>query len=461
MNTNKINRVFARMSKEARRKYQTASIRLEGIGIPVEEPDTLLPDHASHQLPGQPTSSKVISLTKVIDADRVLNAIRAFCAFGEVTVETVEDGIAYFTNMFWSSAQREGHSLHEVPYRACFKPALATFLLDRLSGSGAVVHDPFSGRGTVCVEAALMGRRASASDINPLSLLLTRPRLYPVPLEDICTALETIDWSAGQIEREDLLTYFHPETLRDIEALRRWLAVHAPLDSPAPDPVADWIRMAAMTRLTGHSSGYMSVKTLPPNQMTTLASQRALNQKHNLAPPARDVRRSILSKSRALLRDGSPHNTLRHSIQTASALHTPYVDNGSVDLVVTSPPFANIVNYGHETWMRNWFAGIVTDNIAFSHHASLIDWTEMMRETLIELMRVVKPGGYIALEVGEIRRGSVKLEKLVWRAAEGLPCRRMGVIVHDAQFTKSAHCYGVTNGALGTNTNRIVLMQRM
>ncbi|MEP0191996.1 MAG: hypothetical protein ABJE00_16490, partial [Erythrobacter sp.] len=52
------------------------------------------------------------------------------------------------------------------------------------------------------------------------------------------------------------------------------------------------------------------------------------------------------------------------------------------------------------------------------------------------------------------------LERLVWQAAESLPCRRLGVIVHDAKFTKSSHIYNVTNGVRGTNTNRIVLLQR-
>ena len=44
-----------------------------------------------------------------------------------------------FTGEFWTSAQRKAHSLHEVSYRACFKPQLPAFFIDRLSAPGDFV----------------------------------------------------------------------------------------------------------------------------------------------------------------------------------------------------------------------------------------------------------------------------------------------------------------------------------
>jgi hypothetical protein len=34
------------------------------------------------------------------------------------------------------------HSLHEISYRACFKPQLPRFFIQRLTGSGGIVYDP-------------------------------------------------------------------------------------------------------------------------------------------------------------------------------------------------------------------------------------------------------------------------------------------------------------------------------
>jgi hypothetical protein len=84
----------------------------------------------------------------------------------------------------------------------------------------------------------------------------------------------------------------------------------------------------------------------------------------------------------------------------------------------------------------------------------------MVRATLCELARVVRPGGHVAFEVGEVRSGKVLLERLVWEAANGLPLDRLFVMVNQQEFTKTANCWGVKNNSKGTNTNRIVVLRR-
>src|SRR5206468_13084742 len=84
-----------------------------------------------------------------------------------------------FVNEFWTARQRQASSLHEVSYRACFKPQLPRFFIERLTQPGDVVYDPFMGRGTTLVEAALLARTPAGNDANPLSIVMTRPRLRP------------------------------------------------------------------------------------------------------------------------------------------------------------------------------------------------------------------------------------------------------------------------------------------
>ncbi len=67
---------------------------------------------------------------------------------------------------FWTAKQRQATSLHEVAYRACFKAQLPNFFISKLTEKGDIVYDPFSGRGTTVIEAALLGRNASADHIN-------------------------------------------------------------------------------------------------------------------------------------------------------------------------------------------------------------------------------------------------------------------------------------------------------
>ena len=77
-----------------------------------------------------------------------------------------------------------GLSIHEISYRACFKPQLPRFFIERLTRAGDVVYDPFSGRGTTVIEAGLLGRQVIANDANPLSRIMTEPRFFPPTLEE-------------------------------------------------------------------------------------------------------------------------------------------------------------------------------------------------------------------------------------------------------------------------------------
>lgn len=391
----------------------------------------------------------------------ILDHVAAFDAFGARTVSEVQDGIPYFVNEFWTAGQRQGNSLHEVSYRACFKPQLPEFFISRLTVPGEAVYDPFMGRGTTLVQAALQGRQPVGNDINPLSTLLVRSRLNPPRLSDISAALARVNWNKPVEIRDDLTAFYHPETLRRLTILRGHLLDRVPLDDANPDPALDWVRMIAINRLTGHSPGFFSVYTLPPNQAVSIQAQRKINAKRGQAPEPRDLERIILKKTKSLLSDGMmpPHPS--GQLFTGKASSSPGIGDGEVSLVVTSPPFLDIVQYAQDNWLRCWFAGIDPSKVEIAMLKTEEAWTAMVRKTLGELARVVRPGGHVAFEVGEVRRGKVLLEKLVWRAAEGLAFERLGVMVNQQEFTKTANCWGVNNNRGGTNTNRIVLLRRL
>lgn len=391
-------------------------------------------------------------------SDPFLTGLRAFDGFGAPTQVVEEAGLTYYVNEYWTAAQRSAHSLHEVSYRACFKPQLPAFFIERLTEAGDTVCDPFMGRGTTPLQAALMARRAAGSDVNPLSVLLTRPRLGPPSLEDVAARLASAPLSSGEIEREDLLAFYHPDTLRQICALRRWLLDRTTSDA---DPADDWIRMVALNRLTGHSPGFFSVYTMPPNQAVSVKAQLKINARRAQTPPPRDVAALILKKSRALLADGPPPALAPATLAVTDAARLIHLRDGAVDLVVTSPPFLDVVDYRADNWLRNWFAGVAPeDTQGVSQLRSLDAWTQMTRRVFMELARVVRPGGHVAYEVSEVRGGGVLLERLVWEAMEGLPFERLGVMVNRQRFTKTSNCWGIANNAKGVNSNRIVLARR-
>ncbi|MFM8831553.1 MAG: DNA methyltransferase [Spartobacteria bacterium] len=355
---------------------------------------------------------------------------------------------------FWTSNQRSSHSLHEIPYRACFKPELAGFFIDRFTTPGETVYDPFMGRGTTPLEAALRGRIAMGSDANPLGEMLAAPRLDPPAFEEITDWLDVFDWQRDIHAPAELLAFFHPETLRKICLLRTAFLEHP------PDRVSAWIRMVALTRLTGHSPGFFSVRTLPPNQAITAAAQLALNKRHNLIPPPRDVAAIILKKSRSLLRHASrPNLSGNHRLWTGCANCRGALDDNSVALVVTSPPFLDVVDYRRDNWMRCWFAGIDSEVVPRCTR-SLEEWKVMLTGAMIEIERILRPGGHAAVEVGEIRRGKILLEEHVLACGQAAGLDAVQILIHSHSFTKTSRCWGIENNKGGTNTHRVVVFRK-
>jgi hypothetical protein len=407
--------------------------------------------------------------------DPFSDQIREFREFGTATkiVETqaqLFDGdrisVPTYVNEFWTAKQRQASSLHEVSYRACFKPQLPRFFIQRLTQPGDVVYDPFMGRGTTPVEAALHGRIPWGNDLNPLSLVFTAPRLLPPHMSLIQSRLREVTRGDHDELPEDLLVFYHPDTLRDICALRTYFLER--ISSGQMDLTDAWLRMVAMSRLTGHSPGFFSVYTLPPNQAVSVSRQRTLNQQHNRTPPRRDVVELILKKSKQLLGDVTPlvRQTLtrvsRHAwLLKMHAEATPQIPSDSVSLVVTSPPFLDVVNYAEDNWLRCWFAGIDAKSVTLTTPARLDAWATTMTGVFRELHRVVKPGGHVAFEVGEVHGGKTKLEESALPCGVAAGFEPVLVLINDQEFTKTANCWGVKNNHKGTNTNRVVVFRKV
>lgn len=370
-----------------------------------------------------------------------------------------------FVNEFWTSKQRAAHSLHEVSYRACFKPQLPRFFIDRFTSPGDIVYDPFMGRGTTVVEAALCDRTPAGCDINPLSAILARPRLAPPTLEHVTDRLASLDLLRAVSCPPELEVFYHPETLREICALREYLLARE--SSRQLDGVDRWIRMVAVNRLTGHSPGFFSVYTLPPNQAASIDAQARINASRKQIPPRRDVRTLIAAKTRSLLSDcdADTRTMLLRSAQsvtlvTGPARSTPQLHDGSVNLIVTSPPFLDVVNYAADNWLRGWFCGIDTTQVDISMCKKVSAWQAAMTDVFRELARVLRPGGHIAFEVGEVRNGKIKLEEAVLPCGVTAGLDPLLVVINAQQFTKTANCWGISNNAKGTNSNRIVVFRK-
>jgi len=392
--------------------------------------------------------------------------LRSFSVFNRKTEvserEVAGQKVTVYENEFRTSKQRDGNSLHEISYRACYKPQLPAFFIERVCKEGDVVYDPFMGRGTTLIEAQLHGCKAIGNDINPLSIVLTAPRLNPPTVQMVEQRLREVSLTRkkdAEETSEDLLVFFDTKTLDELYAWRAYFRERK--NSGAFDNVDAWIQMVACNRLTGHSKGFFSVYTLPPNQAASVKAQRRINEKRNQVPEYRDTKALILRKTRQLIRHGLPDDYSRKDFMLLcdSAEYTPGIPTSSVKLVVTSPPFLDTVDYVGDNWLRMWFCEISVEEQKIWQIKQLESWVDRMTGVFKELKRILHPDGIVAFEVGEIRKGELLLENEVIKAAAAAGLASESIILNTQNFTKTANCWGVANNELGTNSNRIVILR--
>ena len=289
--------------------------------------------------------------------------------------------------------------------------------------------------------------------------MLIEARLCPPTLMQIEARLNSIKLETCNKYVSELEVFFHKDTLKEIIALKEYF-MRRERESEI-DLIDKWIRMVAINRLTGHSKGFFSIYTLPPNQATSIERQKKINEKRNQITDYRDIKSLILKKSKSLLKDGVNEYLMNGSgdFLNQNINEQPFTFKQKVSLSITSPPFMNIVNYKADNWLRCWFANINAEQVSITQTPKLDQWKELVINSLNAVANITAPAGYFAFEVGEIQGGTLKLEEIVVDCARETRWTPELIIINQQNFTKTSNAWGVSNNAKGTNSNRIVLLK--
>ena len=125
--------------------------------------------------------------------------------------------------MWHSTNPRWGHSMHTMcSYHGMFPAKVAHYFIQRYSKPGDVVLDPFSGRGTVPLQAPVEGRRTISNDLNPLAYVLSRAKSDPPSWMSVMKTLEALERKYRRTAQpepdvaDDIRMLYHPNTLRQL-----------------------------------------------------------------------------------------------------------------------------------------------------------------------------------------------------------------------------------------------------
>lgn len=362
--------------------------------------------------------------------------------------------LPYYRGKFWSESSSTPN-IHQLSYRACFKPALVSYLIKHLSEPGDIVYDPFAGRGTVPVEAAYLGRRPVWSDVNPISFVYTLPRIRVPSQHEVLAAFDEIDIKQPMLtsDHDPLLQFFHPSTLNELLNIR-----HACLQRIAEQSIPHiCILMLLASRLHGNSDGYLSTYTMPASQAVSINRQEKINEKYIHTPTYRSTRKVLVRKYQLIYRNTNPGDHCcaepEYHIGSADSVNLDCRPN----LIITSPPFIDEVDYKGDNWLRCWLLGVESKDLPIWQTRSVEAWRTQMTGVLFNLHKNSAEDAILCWETGEVRQGTIDLAQHSAAAAHSAGWKVYCCLIHEVEFSKVSATYGVSSNEKGTNTNRVLI----
>lgn len=265
------------------------------------------------------------------------------------------------------------HNLHAFP--AKFPPQLPRAFIEGLTDPGEIVLDPMVGSGTTVVEALLAGRQGIGYDIDPLALLISKVKVTPVDpvavldrgaeiLEKASFALrhrrhelvKTLEQRRNPQTRQFVDYWFAPETQLELQAL---ISAIEAVEPPELRTFFEVTFSSIIITKTGGVSLALDLAHSRPHKARIVMDQDGQMVEGQDLAGDRTPRSRLLIKTLRPALDEFAKRLERNLagvqafgstgpqpiIAAGNAQALPLASN-SVDLIVTSPPYAaNAIDY--------------------------------------------------------------------------------------------------------------------
>lgn len=308
-----------------------------------------------------------------------------------------------------------GNWLHRMsPYVGKTTPSMAHWLLRFSAAEGDVVLDPFCGVGTIPLEADFLGRRSIGVDLNPYGFCITRAKFNRHDPDELVNWLEEVELDLDNVSTsavsDFVRQYYDPQTLKE------WLA----LREEVLREKQDFILGCLLGILHGHRPGHLSAITslvipYPPKS----------------EPEYREVIPRVISKVRRTSQDGYPLKSRGRAILGDS--RKLVIQDDSVDLILSSPPYFDTLDYVQDNRLRLEFLGFDQDGRASLKSEFLQNrksYLSEMDKAGKEMLRVLKPGSLCVLILGDLHTGRsvVRTAERISERYQALGFETLGIV---------------------------------
>lgn len=337
------------------------------------------------------------------------------------TTEDLRNGEKVFSELSkidWSFTNENTgfltHNLH--PYPAKYIPQIPGHIISRLSKRGELILDPFGGSGTTALEAVRLGRRVISIDANPISELIGKVKtcnLDKESLSDLQSLRCAISSHADNLpEHPGAYCNKYEEYIPDIPNIDKWF----PLTSRGElGLIKSRIKNITATNAKNISELAMSRIILDASYQD---SETRYASKPKDIPKGYVLNKYLISLDEVIRSVRRTQSEIRYGVSkfvTADIRNLPEdaVQNSSIDLIITSPPYGNAMDYHLYHRFRLMWLGydpLELSRIEIGSHlrhqredTGFNSYLHELKQSLTAMYNSLKPGRYAVLVIGDAK----------------------------------------------------------
>lgn len=330
-------------------------------------------------------------------------------------------------------------------YLAMFPPNLPNYFIEKFTQKGDKVFDPFCGRGTVIFEACRMGRVGIGNDLNPLAYTVSKSKVNLPKKENVLKRINSLEKGYKSVDisniANEIKMIFDTEiTLFHLQYLKESLKPTNKLDTFILAVLCGILH--GKQRKDG-TSIYCSVDM--PNTFSMSPNYiRKFIKEHDLKKPKQDVfhllrnRVSRLFEEKKMYKTKSISNYVDGFVYKTDAINSSQkiekkFGKNSIKMILTSPPYLKVINYGKYNWIRLWLLAEKEDDVnkkvtlyhrmqkqKLTDNLNLQNYAIYMQKLFNSWAEILKKDGFAFTVIGDVKDGNhnINLARETWEIIE-------------------------------------------
>lgn len=356
------------------------------------------------------------------------------------------------------------HSLH--PYPAKFPPQLPKKILEDYAIKGQTVLDPFCGSGTTLIEARIFGVNAIGVDVNGLSVLLSQVKATPLSEKQFTFVKEFV------VEVETKISEWKSEKrpqikVKEIEGQEHWFQKNV---SEEITFLLNEILKQTDIEIQNFLKIVLSsiiVKVSNQDSDTRFAAiEKNILDGYTLEQFCKRAKQYNLRMAEfsELVCDKTTLN-----VYNADSRDLNFIPDNSVDIIITSPPYANTYDYYlYHKFRKRWLDLDVKyaqyNEIGSRREYSSLKrekekWNEDLTKCFAEMQRVLKPNHLAFIVIGDsvIKKELIKIEKEISEFAPKIGFKVNEILSSD--LSKHSRIFNPVYAQKGKKEHLIILQK--